>query len=97
MRLELVERAREKRNSEIAQQLAKEAQRIADVLNEDLAQQELELELTQKVSRRSGGRSINEILDEQGESWPGGGDQPTPWQETGQPHGKGKRGTVRAR
>ena len=94
VRLELVERAREKRNSEIAQQLTKEAQRIANVLNEDLAEQELELELTQKVSRRSGGRSINEILDEKGELWPGGGDQPTLWQDTGQPHGKGRRGNV---
>jgi hypothetical protein len=94
IRLELVERAREKRNSEIAQQLAKEAQKIADVLNEDLAQQELELELTQKVSRRSGGRSINEILDEKGELWPGGGNQPTLWQDTGQPHGSGRRGDV---
>ena len=93
VRLELVERARERRNSEIAQQLTKEAQRIADVLNEDLAQQELELELTQKVSRRSGGRSVNEILDEQGEPWPGDGGQPTFWQETGQPHGHGRRGT----
>jgi hypothetical protein len=94
VRLKLVVQARERRNSEIAQQLAKEAQKIADVLNEDLAQQELELELTQKVSRRSGGRSVNEILDEQGELWPGGGDQATPWQDTGQPHGSGRRGTV---
>jgi hypothetical protein len=93
VRLELVERAREQRNSEIARQLAKEAQSIANVLNEDLAQQELEIELTQKVARRSGGRSINEILDEQGELWPGDGDQPTLWQQTGQQHGDGKRGT----
>ena len=93
-RLNLVERERERRRSEVARQLADEAEKISDILNEDFAQQEMELELTRRVSKRSGGRKVSEILDERGELWPGDGDEPTPWEQTGAPHGKGKRGAL---
>ena len=92
VRLQLVNKEREKRKSEEAKNLAKEAQKIADILNDDFAQQKMELELAQRVSRRSGGKSVNEILDEHGELWPGNGEIPTPWEETGSPHGSGTRG-----
>lgn len=83
VRVKLVNQEREKRKTEEAKNLAKEAQKIAEILNDDFAQQEMELELAQRVSRRSGGKSVNEILDEQGELWPGNGSIPTPWEQTG--------------
>ena len=93
-RLRLVKKERERRRSEMAKQLAKEAERISDILNEDFAQQEMELELTRRVSKRSGSKSVSEILDEQGDLWPGDGDEPTPWEQTGIPHGAGTRGDL---
>jgi hypothetical protein len=71
--------------------LTHSAERISNILNEDFAQQEMELELTRRVSKRSGDKSVSEILDEQGELWPGDGDEPTPWEQTGTPHGQGTR------
>jgi len=94
IRLNLVKKERERRRSEMAKRLAKEAERISSILNEDFAQQEMELELTRRVSKRSGGKSVSEILDEQGELWPGDGDEPTPWEQTGAPHGTGTRGAL---
>jgi hypothetical protein len=94
VRVELVKQERERRKSEVAKQLAEQAQKIAEVLNEDFIQQEMELELRHKVAKRSGGRSVSEILDEQGQLWPGNGDESTPWELTGQPHGAGKRGQL---
>jgi len=94
VRIQLVDKEREKRKSEEAKKLAKEAQKIADILNDDFAQQEMELELARRVSRRAGSKSISEILDEQGELWPGDGDSPTPWERTGSQHGEGKRGSL---
>jgi hypothetical protein len=94
IRLDLVKKERERRKSEMAKQLAKDAERISDILNEDFAQQEMELELTRRVAKRSGGKSVSEILDEQGELWPGDGGEPTPWEQTGTPHGKGTQGDL---
>jgi hypothetical protein len=90
----LVEKERERRQSEEAKNLAKEAKKIADILNDDFAQQEMELELARRVSRKPGGKRVGEMLDEQGELWPGKGDIPTPWEQTGHPHGSGKRGDL---
>ena len=92
VRQELVEKERKWRKSETTKQLEREAQRIADILNDDLAHQELELELKRKVAKRSGGKSVSEILDDVGDLFPGGGNEPTPWEQTGSPHGSGKRG-----
>lgn len=94
VRLVLVDKERQRRESDTAKQLAKEAERISDLLNKDFAQQEMELELTRSVSRRSGGRTVSEILDDAGEPWPGGGQQQTQWEQTGAEHGRGKRGTL---
>lgn len=94
VRLHLVEFEREKRKTEEAKHLSKEAQKIADILNDDFIQQEMELELARRVSRRSGGKSVGEQLDDQGELWPGGGITPTPWEETGSRHGMGSHGDL---
>ena len=94
IRLDLVDQERRRRESEISRQLAEEAEQISSILNEDFALQEMEIELTRKVSKRSGGRSVSEILDEEGELWPGNGSDPTPWEQTRAPHGKGKRGSL---
>ena len=53
IRSELVKQAREKRRSEMEAKLAKEAGKISDILNRDFAQQEMELEMTRSVSKRS--------------------------------------------
>ena len=54
VRSELVRQAREKRQSEMEAKLAKEADRISNILNQDFAQQEMELEMTQRVKRSRG-------------------------------------------
>lgn len=92
VRKELIEKERERRELEATKQLAKEANKIAEIINDDFALQELELELKRKVSKRSGGTSVSEIINDAGELWPGGGDILTPWEQTGTPHGSGKRG-----
>ena len=51
IRLELVRQTREKRQSEVEAKLAKEADRISNILNQDFAQQELDFEMTQRVRR----------------------------------------------
>ena len=57
IRLKLVRQAHEKRQSEMEAKLAKEADRISNILNQDFAQQELEFEMAQRV-RRSGSRNV---------------------------------------
>lgn len=90
----LVKKEKEKRESEIQQQLEKEAERIEEVLNDDFIQQELELELRQRIATRSGDKSVDEILDEKGSLFPGDGDETTPFDQTGQPHGQGNKGQM---
>jgi DNA-binding protein H-NS len=92
IRQDLVEKERERRAQEATKQLEKEANKIADIINDDFALQELELELKRKVAKRSGGKSVAEMIDDAGELWPGGGNVPTPWEQTGAPHGSGKHG-----
>ncbi|MHA1215553.1 MAG: ATP-binding protein [Candidatus Hodarchaeales archaeon] len=92
VRQQLVEKERERRDLAATKQLEKEARRIAKIINDDFAFQELELELKRKIAKRSGGKSVSEIIDDAGELWPGGGDEITPWEQTGAPHGSGKRG-----
>lgn len=92
VRTALVEEARIERNTELAKRLAREAKRIAKLLNEDFNEQQQELELSRRASRRSGSSAISEQADEAGELSPGGGDEPTEWQQTGSEHGAGKHG-----
>jgi hypothetical protein len=95
VRQELVRREQERRRSDVAKQLEREAARIADVINDDFAQQEMELELRRRVARRSGAQQTGEILDEQGQLIPGDGEQETPWEQTAHPHGtSGHRGSL---
>ena len=97
VRQDLVDQERVRRKSEVAKQLEREAQLIAEIINDDFAFQELELELKRKVSKRSGDKSVSEILDDVGDLFPGGGDLLTPWEQTGSPHGHGKRGPEAAK
>lgn len=92
VREEQVEKERERRAQAATKQLEKEADRIAKIINDDFALQELELELKRKVAKRSGGKSVSEMIDDAGELWPGDGDMPTPWEQTGSEHGDGKKG-----
>ena len=93
IRSDLVRQARERRQSEMEAKLAKEAERISDILNQDFAYQEMELELTRNVSKRRSGRSVKEFLDDKGELWPGDGDEQTSWKQKGTSDGKGKQAT----
>ena len=95
IRSNLVRQAREKRQSEMEAKLVKEAERISEILNEDFAHQEMELELTRSVSKRRSGRSVKEILDDNGELWPGEGDEQTLWKQTGTTDEKGGRAAPR--
>ena len=89
IRSDLVRQARERRQSEMETKLAKEAERISEILNQDFAEQEMELELAQSVSKRRSGRSVKEILDDKGELFPGDGDEQTTWKQTGTTDEKG--------
>ncbi len=89
----LVERERTRRKSDEAKLLEQEAEKLADIINDDFAQVELEFETARKIAQQSGRRPLQELPDEQGELWPGTGNEPTQWQQTGNPHGDGKRGT----
>ena len=77
IRSDLVRQARERRQSEMEAKLTKEAERISEILNQDFAEQEMELELARSVSKRRSGRSVKDILDDKGELLPGDGDEQT--------------------
>lgn len=62
IRTELVKQAREKLQSEMETKLGKEADRISEILNRDFAQQELDLEMTQRVSKRSASKTVPENI-----------------------------------
>lgn len=83
IRSDFVRQAREERQSEIQAKLLKEAEKISEILNQDFAQQEIEFELTQRVSKRSGDRSVKEILDREGELWSDNGNEQTSGEQTG--------------
>jgi len=92
IRSHLVEKEKERQRSEQTKQLKKEADKIAEILNEHFADLAMELELSRRVAKRSGGKKVDEIIDSKGELWPGNGDEPTPYEQTGAPHGSGSRG-----
>ena len=92
IREELVREERERRQTEQARRLEREAQRIARVLNEDFAQQELQLERARE--RKQAAQQALEY-DEPSDAealLPGDGELPTGLQEAGNPHGDGTRG-----
>ena len=90
---ELVEEEKERRRSEQARKLEREAKRIAKILNEDFAQQELELENARRLRNKRGLDPVVENSSKNGEVTPGGGDIPSEYQEAGNPHGNGSRGS----
>ncbi len=92
VRLQLVKEEQERRNSEQAKKLAKEADRIAKVLNDDFAQQELALENARKIQNKTGVMLANENAGETSSVTPGGGEEPSGLQEAGNPHGNGTKG-----
>ncbi len=92
IRIYLVNKERSRQKSEQAKQLRKEAERIAEVLNEHFSELEMELELSRRIAKRSGGKKVDEIIDEMGNISPGNGNVATPLEQTGNPHGSGKRG-----
>jgi len=67
IRSDYVRQVYQERKSEIQAKLEKEAERISNILNQDFFQQEIEFELAQRVSKRSGDKSVKEILDSEGE------------------------------
>ena len=96
IRSDLVRQARERRQSEMEAKLTKEAERISEILNQDFAEQEMELELAQSVSKRRSGRSVKDILDNQGELLPGDGDEQTTMETDGNTSDEnGKQSTPR--
>ena len=92
IRQELVDNERKRRKSEQAKQLSREAERIAEILNEDFAQLEMELDLARQVARRSGKRPVDEYPSNEGELTPGDGHVITPWQQAGHDPTGGARG-----
>ena len=93
VRQKLVAAERARRQSEEAKKLEKEASRIAEMLNEDFIKLQMEFEFARQISSRQGKVKASEATGLQAELLPGGGQEPTKWQEGGSPHGKGSRGT----
>jgi hypothetical protein len=71
--------------------LAQEAQRMADILNEDFKNLMIDLEVSRRITGKSKSK-INEDISSKGEILPGDGDQNSKWQQSGQPHGNGQGG-----
>lgn len=94
VRVSIVAEERERRKSEESKQLAQEAERIAEILNQDFEQVEMEFDIARKVAKRSGRAKVGELVDERGELLPGDGTEPTNWQSTGHAPKGGSRGKL---
>lgn len=92
VRIELVRAENDRRKSEQARELEKEAERIARILNEDFAQQEMELEKARRARNSAGQQAVNELPGGEIGLSPGNGDIPGSTQESGNEHGDGNRG-----
>ncbi len=92
VRQKLVAAERARRQSEEAKRLEKEASKIAEILNEDFVKLQMEFEFARQISSRLGKVKTSELSGLQSEALPGGGLEPTKWQESGNPHGKGIKG-----
>lgn len=88
---ELVRDAEAKRQSEQAKRLRREAKRIADVLNEDFAEQEMKLENARKATDQAGLKPVDDAPGNDG-LLPGNGEFLTDVQQAGSEHGDGTRG-----
>ncbi len=92
VRQTLVEEEKERRKSEQARKLEREAEQIARILNDDFAQQEMELERARRARNAAGKQPVNDLLGGEDGLAPGHGDIPGSTQEAGNPHGDGSRG-----
>jgi hypothetical protein len=92
VRLQLVKEENERRKSEQARKLEKEAQRIARILNEDFAQQETELERARRARNSAGQTPVNEHPGGEDGLSPGDGESLGSTQQSGNPHGDGNGG-----
>ena len=88
---ELVREAEAKRQTEQAKRLRREAKRIADVLNEDFAEQEMKLENARKATDQAGLKPVDDAPGNDG-LLPGDGEFPTNLQQAGNEHGNGTGG-----
>lgn len=91
VRQTLVQEEKERRKSEQAKKLEQEAQRMADILNDDFKNLMIDLEVSRRITGKSKSRT-DESDSSQGTILPGNGDQNSEWQQTGQPYGNGHRG-----
>ena len=89
---QLTQEAEEKRRSEQAKRLRREAKRIQDILNDDFAEQELKLERARRATDRPGAKAVEDAPGNDG-LLPGDGDIPTNLQQAGNEHGEGNGGT----
>lgn len=92
VRQTLVKEENERRKSEQSRKLEKEAQRIARILNDDFAQQEMELERARRARNSAGKEPVNEYPGGEDGLSPGAGEIPGAAQESGNPHGDGNGG-----
>ncbi len=92
VRQSLVQEEKERRKTEQARKLEQEAQRMADILNDDFKGLMIELEVSRRISGKSKSK-IEDSASEQGTILPGDGNQISDWQKSGQPHGNGHKGT----
>jgi hypothetical protein len=91
VRQTLAQEEKEKRKSEQAKKLEQEAQRMANILNDDFKNLMIDLEVSRRITGKSKNRT-DESDSSQGTILPGNGDQNSEWQQAGQPHGNGHRG-----
>lgn len=91
VRQTLVQEEKEKRKSEQSKKLEQEAQRMADILNDDFKNLMIDLEVSRRITGKSKNRT-DESDSSQGTILPGNGDQNSEWQQVGQPHGNGHGG-----
>lgn len=89
---QLVQEAEDKRRSEQAKRLRREAKRIQDILNDDFVEQELKLERSQRATDRAGVRAVADAPGDDG-LLPGEGEIPTDKQQAGNEHGEGNGGS----
>ncbi|MCY4147254.1 MAG: ATP-binding protein [Chloroflexi bacterium] len=89
---QLVQEAEDKRRSEQAKRLRREAKRIRDILNDDFVEQELKLERARRATDSAG---VKAVADTQGDDGllPGEGEIPTDQQQAGNEHGEGNGGS----
>ena len=92
VRMLLVQEENERRKTEQARRLEREAKRIARILNDDFTQQEMELEKARRARNSAGQQAVNELQGGDDGLSPGDGDIPGENQESGNPHGEGSRG-----